>query len=449
MLKFATFCSGIGSPEQALKELCVPHENVFACEKDKHASRSYLANFSPNQMLQDMTEYDYEDESLYADMVVAGIPCQAFSLAGKRLGELDKRGLLFYDFHRYVKNRQPKAFIIENVKGLLSDNGGKTFQNWIQLLGQSMNLQNFLFTHEDSLMYNLHFEVLNSKDFGVPQNRERVFLIGVRNDLPNTFRFPPGFRLTKRLKDILEPEVDEKYYLSDRMLAGFNTHTETQKAKGNGFKFEPITNTDTEIASCVTARVFKMGVDDNYIKEVGKLNSSQDGRVFDVSGISQCLSSGNNNSPKVLVSKEVRTEEAKAERRATGTNSFRGKEIRFAPSEVMNCLQTSLTNDHLIVACNLPGNNEMRSRVYDSAGISPTVTAKQGGGHEQKTIDQQRIRRLTPLECFRLQGFPDDHFYRCKEVNSDSQLYKQAGNSMTVNVMKELINNLVKVVSCL
>src|SRR5690606_12498053 len=135
------------------------------------------------------------------------------SMAGKRLGELDPRGLLFYDFYRYVKIQQPKYFIIENVKGLLSDANGATFQSWIQLLGRSENTHINMFNHPDSLEYNLHWKVLNSKDYGVPQNRERVFLVGIRKDLPNTFRIPIGWRLTNRLKDVLEPLVDEKYYL--------------------------------------------------------------------------------------------------------------------------------------------------------------------------------------------------------------------------------------------
>ena len=174
--------------------------------------------------------------------------------------------MLFYNFYDYVKKQQPKVFIIENVKGLLSDAEGKTFQNWLDLLGASVNNQHVMFPHEDSLEYNLHWTVLNSKDFGVPQNRERVFIVGIRKDLPNTFRFPIGFPLNIRLKDILEPVVDEKYYLSDKMLAGFLSHNENHLQKGNGFKFQPKTG-EEQTASCVTARVFKMGVDDNYIKE--------------------------------------------------------------------------------------------------------------------------------------------------------------------------------------
>jgi DNA (cytosine-5)-methyltransferase 1 len=349
--KIATVCSGIGSPEQALKELDIPHEISFACEIDKYARQTYLANFTPNVMYQDLTAEEWDKPEQYSDLFIGGIPCQAFSLAGKRLGELDKRGLLFYDFYRYVKNQQPKVFIIENVKGLLSDNNGITFQNWCALLGRSMNTYVNMFNHDDSLLYNLHFKVLNSKDFGVPQNRERVFLIGIRNDLPNTFRFPIGERLKIRLKDILESEVDEKYYLSEKMLNYFNDRADNfNKGKINYKR-------GNDVASCITSSSKSLDISDNIIVEGEVTPNSQGGKV------------------------------------------------------------------------------------YDSKGISPTVTAMGGGNQEPKTVLNQRIRRLTPLECMRLQGYPDSFIKPC----SDSQTYKQAGNSITVNVMKAIIKNLIPI----
>ena len=119
MIKVSSFCSGIGSPEQALKDLGIEHELVFGCEIDKYARKSYSAIHNPKMLLEDMTKYDYIGNEYYSDINISGLPCQSFSLAGKRLGELDKRGLLFYDFYRYVKNQQPKVFIIENVKSFL------------------------------------------------------------------------------------------------------------------------------------------------------------------------------------------------------------------------------------------------------------------------------------------------------------------------------------------
>ena len=152
MITIGTFCSGIGSPEQAIKDLNIPHEVVFYSEINQYARKTYEANHDFGFLIPDMTKCDYKGEKYYSDLVVAGLPCQAFSLAGKRLGELDPRGLLFYDFYKYVKQQQPKFFIIENVKGLLSDNNGETFRNWINLLGQSENGTPFFFPHEDSLI---------------------------------------------------------------------------------------------------------------------------------------------------------------------------------------------------------------------------------------------------------------------------------------------------------
>ena len=421
-MKIATVCSGIGSPEQALKELNIPHEIAFACEIDKYARQTYLANFTPNQMYQDLTAEEWDKPEQYSDLFIGGIPCQAFSLAGKRLGELDKRGLLFYDFYRYVKNQQPKVFIIENVKGLLSDNNGITFQNWRALLGRSMNTHVNMFNHDDSLLYNLHFKVLNSKDFGVPQNRERVFLIGVRNDLPNTFRFPIGERLTKRLKDILEPEVDEKYYLSDACISRL-----TNEGKGHRI----VIKKEDDIACTVLASDFKLargmnifeepycvamrGRDpenpsdrtkgapteqrlepnsqgitntitsvqkDNLIvepelKKVGQLEGfEQSGRIYSENGISQTISS-----------------QTGGIGRTTGL---------YAVNEAAE----------LIMMGSLEGGkwdkmHESIRRYYNPNGISPTVTAMGGGNQEPKTVINQRIRRLTPLECMRLQGYPD------------------------------------------
>lgn len=126
----STVCTGIGSPEQAAAELSeetgLNHKIGFACEINKYAQASYEANFNSGFMVEDMTKEEWSGPEFYSDVFIGGIPCQAFSLAGLRKGELDPRGLLFYDYYRYVKKQLPKAFIIENVKGLLSDSNGTT-----------------------------------------------------------------------------------------------------------------------------------------------------------------------------------------------------------------------------------------------------------------------------------------------------------------------------------
>lgn len=510
-IKIATVCSGIGSPEQALKELDIPHEISFACEIDKYARQTYLANFTPNQMYQDLTAEEWDKSEQYSDLFIGGIPCQAFSLAGKRLGELDKRGLLFYDFYRYVKNQQPKVFIIENVKGLLSDNNGVTFQNWCALLGQSMNTHLNMFNHDDSLLYNLHFKVLNSKDFGVPQNRERVFLIGIRNDLPNNFRFPIGERLKIRLKDILESKVDEKYYLSDVAIERIK-----ESKFGQDFKDDK-----SEYSGCITAGYYKIPSDGNYIQEPycvamrGRNTENPSDRTTEQrlepnsQGITNTITSVQKDN--LIVVKEATKQGYAIAKEGDSINlSNPNSETRRGRvgNQIANTLDTACNQavvvnaaPELMMMGSLEGGkwdkmHESIRRYYSPDGISPTVTAMGGGNQEPKIIidsftltsknkrlkqtieknnlfygetkaldvynqsvhditptltdarhntlalfNGQRIRRLTPLECMRLQGYPDDYIKPC----SDSQTYKQAGNSITVNVMKAIIKNLISV----
>lgn len=533
MITVSSFCSGIGAFEEAIKELGIPHEVVFYSEIDKYARKTYEANHEFGFLIPDMTKCDHVGSQYYADLVVAGLPCQAFSLAGKRLGELDPRGLLFYDFYKYVKNQQPKFFIIENVKGLLSDNNGETFRNWINLLGQSENSVPFFFPHEDSLMYNLHWEVLNTKDYEIPQNRERVFIVGIRSDLPGEYNFPAKKALKLRLKDILESHVDEKYYLSDKMIEGFISHAERHQEKGNGFKFEPkeldsIANTITttegsrgynnfiedknEIANCITARCFKMGIDDNYIKEdvvIGAMRgrnpqnpkSRESGleteQMFEINqnGTSNCLTSvqkdnlvleiksatksgfetaevgdsiniehPNSSTPSGRVGKGVAQtlttscNQAIIEPKIIGyTRDGKGKVTKRHLKDESGTITTScgsggntdqfvLESKNEIIQLNNP--KDSNDRIDSVVGISPTLNTMQGGNRQPFIAEENkinyRIRRLTPKECFRLQGFSDTFFDRSQKVNSDSQLYKQAGNSITVHVIKAILKNLLK-----
>ena len=515
-IKIATVCSGIGSPEVAIKNLGIDHSITFACEIDKYARETYLANHDCETMYQDMTTESWEGEKYYSDLFIGGIPCQSFSLAGKRLGELDPRGLLFFDFLRYVKNQQPKYFIIENVKGLLSDAGGETFQNWIHLLGQSVNGNPFFFPHEDSLMYNLHWQVLNTKDYGLPQNRERVFLVGIRNDLPNSFVFPKGIPLKLRLKDILEEVVDEKYYLSEKIIKGFTNHSEKMKEKGNGFSFKPIENPESEISSTLTARYYKMGIDDNYIKvksatkcgyeiategdsiNLSNINSeTRRGRVGEQ--VAQTLTTSCNKG--VMVVGFERTEEAKIKRSKSikengiDTGNFSDRKLKLKEQDysdtilanpnhqkegliaigamrgrnpdnpndrskggnyqqtleinengTSNCLST-VQKDNLVVENKIIELNSEAKHQQDLVqcenGISRCLVVGSHGNskHFTKTrVSDFRIRKLTPLEAFRLQGF-DDSFV--KPV-SNSQLYKQAGNTISVNVIQAILKNLLK-----
>lgn len=546
MIKVSTFCSGIGAAEQAFKNLDVPHEVVFACEIDKYARMSYEANHSAETMYEDMTQHDYVDSKYYSDINISGIPCQAFSLAGLRKGENDSRGLLFYDFYRYVKNQQPKIFIIENVKGLLSADKGVIFQNWIELLGRSVNGHEKMFLHEDSLEYNLHHTVLNSKNFGVPQNRERVFIVGIRKDLPNDFSFPIGWKLDKRLRDVLEPEVDEKYYLSNNSISRLTNNNQgyhsdikdesdiastilasdyklargmnvlkVKEATKQGFAIEPFCvamrgmnpeNKNDRTAGAKTEQRLEannQGITntitsvqkDNLIIEpqlnkIGQLDGYEsDGRIYDSNGISPTIDTCCNKRPLFTESlpqlnqvaqidgfeSEGRVYDANGIARTIKDGGGGGAKTGWYKVDedwVVGGLQKNQTPrtdgicpaltsamgmgggqtpivkvyDQIKVIANLEGKNESNNRVYSTEGISPTILAGNNGGGQSPVkhlTHDSRIRRLTPLECFRLQAFSDDFFYKCKKVNSDSQLYKKAGNSITVTVLESIIKNLL------
>lgn len=407
MIRVGSDFSGVGAFDQALMRLGMPYKTIFSCDMDLYARETYIANYGePVYYPFDVYERDIPAQPL--EIYMTSPPCQAFSLAGKRKGEDDKRGVLFYNSHEFIIKNKPRYFIFENVKGLLSDAKGRTFQVWLDMLGgKSVNGNLVIFPREDSTPYHIYYKVLNAKHYGVPQNRERVFIIGIRDDVDNVFNWPKPFPLSRKLKDVLETQVDEKYYLSDKMLLHLSKHERSQD-----FISEDTTNTN-----CITANYAKQSSDLQYLKvksatqkgyEVATENDSinlsnlssetRRGRVG--KEVAQTLDTACNQA--VMVSKEVRTMEAKAERRATGTNNFRAKQIEFREQTSMNTIQTGLTNDNLL------------------------------------KIDY-KIRRLTPRECFRLMDFPDS--FKIDQV-SNTQAYKQAGNSIVVNVLAQIIGKL-------
>lgn len=207
-MKIATLFSGIGSPEMAAKRVYGDnHKLVFACEWDRFARESFKANYEIedehfHKDINDMDGTQYKDK---VDILIGGSPCQDFSLAGLRAGVDGQKGILIYQYIRIIKEVQPPIFIYENVKGMLSDKKGKTIKEFVEAFRD--------------LGYFCHYEVLNTKDYGVPQNRERIFLVGFKDkEHYYNFSFAPKMKLEKSLKDILEDNVDEKYYLSDENI---------------------------------------------------------------------------------------------------------------------------------------------------------------------------------------------------------------------------------------
>lgn len=203
-MKIATVFSGIGSPEQAVKRVHKQHEIVFACEFDTYARESYLSNYpiDPQHFYKDVNDLDATQYRGKVDILVGGSPCQDFSIAGLQQGLEGKRGQLIWQYFRIVKEVMPPIFIYENVRGMVSDNKGKTLNDFLKVFR--------------TLGYHCHAEVLNTKDYGVPQHRERIYIVGFL-DKERYFRFQYAkkMKLQKTIKDVIEDEADDSFYLKN------------------------------------------------------------------------------------------------------------------------------------------------------------------------------------------------------------------------------------------
>lgn len=406
MIKVGSDFSGVGAFNQALMKLGIEYKEVFACDMDKYARQTFIHNYGePEYYPTNVYKREIPKESL--DIYMTSPPCQAFSLAGKRLGKDDKRGILFFNSHEFIQVNKPRYFIFENVKGLLSDDGGKTFSEWVNMLGgKSVNGVPVLFPYEDSVPYHLYWKVLNSKEHGVPQNRERVFLIGIRDDKDNTFRFPIEEHLTKRLKDVLENDVDDKYFLSDEKIKSIKEW----KSNQNPFKDNLYQNHDTDIMTCLLAR--GDGNEHAGIKLLKIKSATSKGYEEATEGDSINFSVPNSETRRGRVGKGV------AQTLDTG------------------CQQGVLIGDYRT-------DEGFRWR---KDGNSPAIMAMMRDTWKENFTGQNppiinkdyKIRRLTPRECFRLMDFPDTFTWNV----SDSQAYKQAGNSIVVNVLYKILKNL-------
>ena len=379
-MKFLDLFAGIGGFRLGMES--AGHECVGFCEIDKYARASYKAihNTEGEIELHDITRVT--DESIRGfgsvDVICGGFPCQAFSIAGNRRGFEDTRGTLFFEIARFASILRPKYLFLENVRGLLNHDGGATFETIIRTL--------------DELGYDVEWQVLNSKDFGVPQNRERVFIIGHSRRYRSRFLFP---------------------------LSGENQPTSSQSVikignvnpSGNGMNGE-VYQADGLAPTLTTNKGEgqKIAIKSNTIKQFGVLqpNFNQCGVVYETDGIAPTIRAyqGGGLEPKIRV------------KEATSQG--------YAEAKIGDSVNLS----H-------PNSKTRRGRVGKQ--IANTLLT----GESQGVVEPGfRIRKLTPRECWRLQGFPDWAFDKAQEVNSNSQLYKQAGNSVTVNVIAEIAKEL-------
>lgn len=406
---------------------------VSFCEIDKYATKSYCTINKVDESLNlgDITKVD-ETKLESFNMICGGSPCQDFSVAGKQKGsawackdceheynpltihwsERDRcpccgsnniektRSSLLVEYLRVIRANKPNFGMYENVKNIV----GKQFKDTFKM-----------FTDElDEYGYNVYWKVLNAKDYGIPQNRERVYLIFIKKELDNgKFTYPEPFDNGMRLKDILEENVDEKFYISEDKVQRFLTNLNNEDAllyDACQVKREGKSREYNDFCPTLTARDYKDPrlVNDNVVKQIGTISkcegnwkNPQVGRIYSTDGCSPTLNTcgGGSHEPKIV--------------------------------------QLGNVN---------PSGKDMNGNVFDENGLAPTITTNKGEGNKNNTgiVDGIRIRKLTTKEYFRLMGFSDENFEAAEKMVSNSQLYKQAGNSIVVDVLYYILVELYK-----
>ena len=365
-IRLGTLFSGIGAIEQALLRLGLDIKFTFAGDIDKHVKTSYFENYdiAEEDWHENITEFDAHKYKGEVDLIVGGSPCQSFSMIGKRKGLEDTRGTLFYHFARVIKECQPSVFIYENVKGLTNHDGGNTWK-------VVRNVFN-------DLGYNIHSELLNSKNYGVPQHRERIFVVGFKKENPN-FQFPMPIDLERTMQDFLQDYADSKYYLKEKGVK-FVTSSKNRTKR--------YTQINGHVALCQKANQ-QFNWHGDFVFEYGK-ERKFDEFIFNVEDVEE---------------KYYLSEKVKKYVLAGGTKNF--KTSTKTDLEVARPLLQSMHKMH-------------------RAGVDNYVSHK------------GRIRKLTPRECLRLMGF-DDNF---KIEVSDTQIYRQAGNSIVVDVLIAILKQM-------
>lgn len=392
MLKVLELFGGIGACSKALERLGIPYEIADYVEIDKYAVKSFNAMHGTDFKPQDICKWN---KDIQVDLIMHGSPCQDFSLAGKQAGGDEGSGTrssLMYETIRIVEKLKPKYVIWENVKNVISKKHKHNYDKYVEKMKE--------------LGYTSYGKVMNAKNHGIPQNRERIFTISVRNDLQQKFTFPEPEPLNIKLKDLLEPEVDEKYYLSDAMLNYMYGVNQKPSKFPRRERFEAnINRKNQDVANSVTTNAGNRPTD-NFIKIN---NGTKKGYLEAHDGDGVNLSYPTSQTRRGRVGKQV--------------------------SQTLQC------NDSMGVIIGSTQKHAAKS----TNGIVPTLTSAmgQGGGHVPMHNYDLRIRKLTPKECWRLMGFDDEDFEKAEKVNSNTQLYKQAGNSIVVNVLEKILKNLL------
>lgn len=387
--------AGIGAYSKALENLIIDHEVVCAVEHDKKTMQSYNIIHSTNFEVKDITKIDV-NEVPDCDIIFYSPPCQSFSVAGKQEGFEDQRGTLFFDALNIIKHKKPKYAIMENVRGLTQKKFKFEFETMLQLLDQEG--------------YKNYWKVLNSKEYGIPQNRERVFIVSIRKDIEQEFEFPKSFDNGLRLKDMLEDEVDEKYYISD----------ENSELLFNEFKSEFV---EKGVYPCLTP---------------SRINKRQNGRRFK-----------ENDEPSFTVN----TQDRHGILEFVDEYEIENKNESYLRKQIKDFMKKSRPNTD--IGIKFKENGDIRPHQLDvkKSGISELAINHEDNisntvlaSHMPKVYRKidYRIRKLTPLECLRLMGFEDADYIKLKNNKiSNSQIYKMAGNSIVVDTIEAILENLL------
>ena len=373
-IKVIELFAGVGSQVMALRNIGIDYEVIGISEIDKFAYKSYEAIHGKVKNFGDITKIN---KLPYCDLLTYSFPCQDLSVAGHQKGiNKDTRSGLLLEVERLLLKAKengtlPRYLLLENVKNLVGKKFIKDFERWLSFL--------------NSLGYYSNWEVLNAKDYGIPQNRERVFVVSSLENMH--YKFPKPVELKSKMKELLEEKVDDKYYLSEKYLKCFSD-MKNRNGFTRGERFNPRKLEECNTAFAITTRAGARPTDNFII---------QKGHGFNKGGIKENI--------------------------------------------VPALTKSSWHENNFIVNIN-PSGKGMNGNVYNT-DLSPTLTTNKGEGIKILQNNDYRIRKLTPLECWRLMGFRDMDYYAAKSVGiSDAQLYKQAGNSIVVTVLEAIFRNL-------
>ena len=462
MLRVFESFAGIGTQRMGLESAGIEHEVVGICEIDKFAIDSYQAIHGETKNYGDISKIDPNDLPDF-DLFTYSFPCTSISMAGKQKGFKKGSGTqssLLWECERIIEAKRPKYLLMENVKALTFKKNKGGYQKWLDIL--------------TSLGYTNYSKVLNAKDYGVPQNRERVFCISILDD-KQVFEFPEKQVLETRLKDVLENNVDEKYYLSNDRVKQLVGIVRNWGVKGKTV-FDSSINEPKEkkVANCITTR--QRGISNrksegnvviepeifqtHMLKKVTRKNPS-DNRVYDKEGVSPTLTAQTGYKiPQITIGLP-----SIAASRGRLKDGEYVQQLEINTSGLSNTITSVQKDNYLITEDKEPSltikNGTKKGYLKAKSGdgidlINATCNNRRGrvqhnlsqtltcGDNRGVVTDDLTIRKLTPLEYWRLMGIEDKDFYKARKVNSDSQLYKQAGNAIVVDVLAAIFMQLFK-----